>query len=107
MLNKIPHWGRKGEKMLIKYCISNSLTPDITEIADVTKEDGNAVFTPIREDILNIIVKDISGYEFERIVDMLFDHGRVDITSLKNKTFYEELKKKKKNDDSPLGNEER
>ena len=58
-------------------------TPDITEIADVTKEDGNAVFTPIREDILNIIVKDISGYEFERIVDMLFDHGKADITSLK------------------------
>lgn len=27
--------------MLIKYCIPNSATPDITEIADVTREDGN------------------------------------------------------------------
>lgn len=87
--------------MLIKYCISNSATPDITEIADVTREDGNAIFTPIIEDLLAIIVKNnISGYEYERIVDMLFDHGKADITSLKDKTFLEE------NYDSTMGNGE-
>lgn len=75
--------------MLIKYCIYNSSTPDITEIADVTQDGSNAVFTPIREDFFDIIVKDISGYEYERIIDMLFDHGKADITSLKNKTFLE------------------
>ena len=87
--------------MLIKYCISNSLTPDITEIADVTREDGNAIFTPIIEDLLAIIVENISGYEYERIVDMLFDHGKADITSLKDKTFLEEI-----DNNSPLGNKE-
>jgi hypothetical protein len=87
--------------MLIKYCISNSTTPDITEIADVTKEDGSAIFTPIREDLSDIIVKDISRYEYERIVDMLFDHGKADITSLKDKTFLEEI-----DNNSPLGNKE-
>lgn len=87
--------------MLIKYCISNSTTPDITEFADVTKEDGSAIFTPIREDLSDIIVKDISGYEYERIVDMLFDHSKADITSLKDKTFLEEI-----DNNSPLGNKE-
>ena len=87
--------------MLIKYCISNSTTPDITEIADVTKEDGSAIFTPIREDLSDIIVKDILRYEYERIVDMLFDHGKADITSLKDKTFLEEI-----DNNSPLGNKE-
>ncbi len=87
--------------MLIKYCISNSATPDITEIADVTREDGNAIFTPIIEDLLAIIVENISGYEYERIVDMLFDHGKADITSLKDKTFLEEI-----DNNSPLGNKE-
>lgn len=87
--------------MLIKYCISNSTTPDITEIADVTKEDGSAIFTPIRKDLSDIIVKDISRYEYERIVDMLFDHGKADITSLKDKTFLEEI-----DNNSPLGNKE-
>ena len=87
--------------MLIKYCIPNSATPDITEIADVTKEDGSAIFTPIREDVLDIIIKDISGYEYERIVDMLFDHGKADITSLKDKTFLEEI-----DNNFPLGNKE-
>lgn len=87
--------------MLIKYCISNSATPDITEITDVTREDGNAIFTPIRESVLDIIIKDISGYEYERIVDMLFDHGKADITSLKDKTFLEEI-----DNNSPMENEE-
>ncbi len=87
--------------MLIKYCISNSATPDITEIADVTREDGNVIFTPIIEDLLAIIVKNISGYEYERIVAMLFDHGKADITSLKDKTFLEEI-----DNNSPLGNKE-
>lgn len=87
--------------MLIKYCISNSATPDITEIADVTREDGNAIFTLIIENLLAIIVENISGYEYERIVDMLFDHGKADITSLKGKTFLEEI-----DNNSPLGNKE-
>lgn len=87
--------------MLIKYCIYNSTTPDITEIADVTKDGSNAVFTPIREDFFDIIVKDISGYEYEKIVDMLFDHGKADITTLKAKTFLEELDNTDNN--SPVG----
>lgn len=91
--------------MLIKYCISNSTTPDVTEIADVTKYGNNAVFTPIREDYFNIIVKDISGYEYERLIDMLFDHGKADITSLKDKTFLEELDNTDEDDNSPVGNE--
>ncbi len=40
--------------MLIKYCVFNSTTPDITEIADITRDENNAVFTPVREDILDI-----------------------------------------------------
>ncbi len=76
---------------------------DIKRIYSDSKEDGNAVFTPIREDLLDIIVKDISGYEFERIVNMLFDHGKVDITSFKNKTFYEDLDDYKNNGGSPNG----
>lgn len=92
--------------MLIKYCIFNSAVPDITEIADVTKDGSNAILTPMREDCLDIIVKDISGYEYERIVDMLFDHGKADITSLKSKTFLEELDGDEKTEASPMGNEE-
>lgn len=87
--------------MLLKYCVFNGSTPDITEIADVTKEDGSAIFTPIREDVLDIIIKDISGYEYERIVDMLFDHGKADITSFKDKTFLEEI-----DNNSPMENRE-
>ncbi len=87
--------------MLIKYCVFNSTTPDITEIADITRDENNAVFTPIREDFLDIIVKDISGYEYERITEKLFEHGKVDITSLKSKTFYEEIDDSDEPDDSP------
>lgn len=87
--------------MLIKYCISNSATSDITEITDVAIENGNAIFTPIRESVLDIIIKDISGYEYERIVDMLFDHGKADISSFKDRTFLEEI-----DNNSPLGNKE-
>lgn len=76
--------------MLIKYCVFNSTTPDITEIADITRDENNAVFTPVREDILDIIIKDISGYEYERITEKLFEHGKVDITSLKSKTFLDD-----------------
>lgn len=76
--------------MLLKYVVFNGTTPDITEIADVTKDGSNAVFIPCREDFLGIVVKDISGYEYERIIDMLFDHGKADISALKNKTFLEE-----------------
>jgi len=79
-----------NNEMLIKYCVFNSTTPDITEIADITRDENNAVFTPVREDVFDIIIKDISGYEYERIIEKLFEHGKIDITSLKNKTFYEE-----------------
>lgn len=89
--------------MLIKYCISDSAVPDITEISDVTKEDGNAVFTPIAEDILAVIVKNISDQEYGRVVDMLFDHGKADITYLKEKTFFDE---EEIDNNFPLGNEE-
>lgn len=91
--------------MLIKYCIFNSTTPDITEIADVTKDGSNAVFTPIREDYFNVIVKDISGYEYERLIDMLFDHGKADITSMKDKTFLEEIDDTDEGDNSQVGKE--
>lgn len=91
--------------MLIKYCIFNSAAPDVTEIADVTKDGRNAVFTPTREDYFNIIVKDISGFEYERIIDMLFDHGKADITSLKNKTFLEEIDDTDEDGNSPVGKE--
>ena len=47
------------------------------------------------------IVENISSYEYERIVNELFDHGKADITSLKRKTFLDEI-----DNTFPMGNEE-
>ena len=75
--------------MLIKYCIKDSDNCKITEITNAEHcGDGSVLFIPLRGDLLNIVIENVSDSEFYEIFETLFHEERADLTAYKNRTTY-------------------
>lgn len=77
--------------MVIKYCVKDDENYEIAEITNVQRlDDSSVIFIPLRTDLLDVVIENVSDAEYSAIMDKLFYEERADLTAYKNRTIYDD-----------------
>lgn len=74
--------------MLVKYCVADEIC--LTELCDVTFDNGLLRMAPMLVDYLPIIVEHLSLLDAKIILEKLYNYGKVDLTMYKDDTYYDD-----------------
>lgn len=72
--------------MLVKYCVADEIC--LTELCDITFDDGLLIMAPMRVDYLPIVVEHLSLFDVKIILDKLYNYGKFDLSMYKDDTYY-------------------
>ena len=75
--------------MILKYKHKDDKVNSVTEIIDLTMDDGRAVFTPKGANFYDIVITGLTETQYELIINDLYRNGKADVTSYSADTDYD------------------
>ena len=74
--------------MIVKYQVKGGAV-SVGDICDISKDGTDVILMFVNPQLMDIIIKNISDSEYERIISDAYYYGKIDLTKYHNSTFFE------------------